>query len=118
LVLLDANAILLPFQFRLNLEAEIRRLLGDADLAVPRPVLEELDVLAVRDRKGRSARRLADSFRVVEASGSADDAIFRLALDRRAVVATNDGALLARLKAAGIPRIFLRSRSHLVAEGI
>ena len=34
-VLLDANALLMPFQFRINLEAELRRLLGDVDIVVP-----------------------------------------------------------------------------------
>jgi len=108
----------MPFQFDLNLDAEIRRLLGDADIAVPGPVLEELRALAETDRTARSAQRLAGRYPTLDAAGSADDALLDLSQARHAVVVTNDMALLARLKAAGIPRIYLRSRSHLVAEDI
>ena len=118
LVLLDANALLMPFQFQVHLDAELRRILGDVDVAVPTPVLAELDLLADHDRDARAAQRLAKNYRVVEGHGSADDALLDLAADRHAVVVTNDQLLLDRLQAAGIPRVFLRSRNHLVAEGL
>ena len=118
LVLLDANALLMPFQFPVNLETELRRLLGQAEIAVPRPVLIELELLAERDRNAQAAFRLARRYPVLEAQGPADDALLDLAAAKRAVVVTNDQPLLERLKAAGIPRVFLRSRNHLVAEGL
>jgi uncharacterized protein len=118
LVLLDTNALLMPFQFRVNLETELQRLLGVSDLAVPRPVLTELELLAERDRDAQAALRLAARYRVIDALGSADDALLDLAQRQRAVVVTNDQPLLDRLRAESIPRIFLRSRSHLVAEGL
>ena len=108
----------MPFQFRINLDAELRRLLGDVDLAVPTPVLDELRLLATRDRDAKAALQLATRYRAVEGHGSADDALLNLAPALRAVVVTNDQPLLDRLKAAGIPRVFLRSRDHLVAEGL
>ena len=117
-VLLDANALLMPFQFRLNLEAELRRLLGEVDIAVPTPVLEEVRLLATHDRRARAAERLAAKYRSVEGHGSADDAILDLALALHAVVVTSDQPLLDRLKREGVPRVFLRSRSHLALEGL
>jgi len=42
LVLLDTNALLMPFQFQVHLEAELHRVLGDVEIAVPSPVLSEL----------------------------------------------------------------------------
>lgn len=108
----------MPFQFRIHLEAELRRLLGEVDLAVPTPVLEELRVVAEYDRHARSAARLAKRYRVVEGHGSADDALLDLGTSMHAIVVTNDQPLLDRLKAAGIPRVFLRSRNHLVVEGL
>lgn len=117
-VLLDANALLMPFQFRINLEAELRRLLGDVDIAVPTPVLEELRLLATHDRDARAGGRLAAKYRVVEGHGSADDALLELGASLHAVVVTNDQPLLDRLKASGVPRAHLRSRSHLVLEGL
>ncbi len=117
-VLLDANALLLPFQFRLNLETELHRLLGDVDIAVPSPVLEEVRLLATHDREAKAAERLAAKYRSVEGHGSADDALIELGLALRAVVVTSDQPLLDRLKREGVPRIFLRSRSHLALEGL
>src|SRR5213592_1962122 len=105
IVLLDTNTLLMPFQFRVNLETELTRLMGSADIAIPRPVWTELELLAAR-------------YRNIEACGSADDALLDLGASHRAVVVTNDQPLLDRLRAAGIPRIFLRSRNHLVAEGL
>lgn len=118
LVLLDTNALLMPFQFQVHLDAELRRVLGEIDIAIPSPVLSELTFLADRDRDARAAARLAKNYRTIEAHGSADDALLDLAAAHRAVVVTNDQPLLERLAAAGIPRVFLRSRNHLVAEGI
>jgi len=100
IVLLDTNALLMPFQFRVNLETELNRLMGSADIAIPRPVRTELELLAERDRNAQAALRLD------------------LGASHRAVVVTNDQPLLDRLRAANIPRIFLRSRNHLVAEGL
>src|SRR5439155_20179261 len=55
LALLDANALLMPFQFQVHLDAELRRVLGDVDVAVPTPVLGELALLADHDRDARAA---------------------------------------------------------------
>ena len=118
LVLLDANALLVPFQFRVNLDREIQRLLGDADVAVPKPVVAELEFLAERDREARAGLRLARRYRMIDATGSADDVLLDLAATLRAVVVTNDQPLLNRLREKGIPRLRLRSRNHLVAEGL
>ncbi len=108
----------MPFQFQVHLDVELRRVLGDVEVAIPSPVLAELALLADHDRDARAAQRLAKNYRVVEGHGSADDALLDLAADRHAVVVTNDQLLLDRLQAAGIPRVFLRSRNHLVAEGL
>ncbi|TLZ78127.1 MAG: twitching motility protein PilT [Methanobacteriota archaeon] len=118
LVLLDANALLMPFQFQVHLEAELHRVLGDVEIAVPSPVLSELTRMADDNRDARAAARLAKKYRAIEGHGSADDALLELAVAHRAVVVTNDQPLLDRLKSAGIPRVFLRSRNHLVAEGV
>lgn len=117
-VVFDANALLMPFQFRLNLEAELRRLLGDHEVYVPSPVMEELRILAKTDRVAKAALRLAGRFRIIDVPGGADDAVLAAAERLEAAVVTNDAELLRRLKELGIPRIFLRSRSHLALEGL
>lgn len=116
-VFLDANALMMPFQFRINLEAEVRRLLGEADLVVPGPVLGELRNRSKDSREAKSALRLAQSFPIEDAFGTGDDVLVELAERDRGIVVTNDAALLRRLRDRRIPRIYLRSRSHLVLEG-
>jgi len=118
LVLLDSNALLMPFQFSIHLDAELRRLLGEVEVAVPEPVLVELEFLSERDRDAKAALRLARKYRAIPGAGSADDAILELAAAHHAVVVTNDQPLLDRLRAAGVPRVSLRSRSHLVVDGL
>src|SRR5881296_2352663 len=61
-VVLDANALLLPFQFRVNLEAELRRLVGDHEIFIPSPVMEELRGLSKSVREARGAQKLAERF--------------------------------------------------------
>jgi rRNA-processing protein FCF1 len=109
---------MMPFEFNIHLDAELRRILGEVDIAVPSPVLLELEMLGERDRAARAAGRLAKKYRTIEGHGSADDALFDLAIRLGGIVVTNDQPLLDRLKAAGIPRAFLRSRNHLVVEGL
>lgn len=116
-VLLDANALMMPFQFRINLEAEVRRLVGEADLVVPGPIVGELRAQSRESREAKSALRLAQSFRVEETRGSGDDSLIELARRDGGIVVTNDAALLRRLRTLHIPRIYLRSRTHLVLEG-
>ncbi|TLZ82352.1 MAG: DUF120 domain-containing protein [Methanobacteriota archaeon] len=74
----------MPFQFQVHLDAELRRVVGDVEIAVPTPVLAELDLLADHDRNARAAAKLAKNYRTIEGHGSADDALLDLARDRRA----------------------------------
>ena len=115
-VVLDANALMLPFQFRLNLDAEIQRVLGACDVYVPASVVRELERVAPRDRAARSALALAAKYRTTEVDAKGDAAVIAAARSLDAHVVTNDRALLAALRAEGIPRISLRSRNHLVLE--
>src|SRR5436190_23562297 len=110
IVLLDTNALLMPFQFRVNLETELTRLMGSADIAIPRPVRIELELLAERDRNAHAALRLAARDLVIEASGCADDALLDLGASHRAVVVTNIKAHPHLLHAAIIRVNLLQSR--------
>ncbi|TLZ42126.1 MAG: hypothetical protein E6K19_08410 [Methanobacteriota archaeon] len=48
----------------------------------------------------------------------ADDALLDLGQAQGAAVVTLDQPLQDRLRAAGVPRISLRSRNHLAIEGL
>ena len=116
--ILDANALRMPFQFRVNLDTELKRLLGECEIVVPEPVLGELEIQAGEDRRAKAALRLAGKYRPVPAQGRGDDAVIEVAKATGGVVVTNDAALLDRLRKLRIPRITLRSRNHLVLEGL
>lgn len=116
--ILDTNALLMPFQFRINLESEIKRLLGEATILVPESVLRELRGLSAKHRKAKGALALAQHFEIIPTQLEGDSAILALARERSSVVVTSDASLLRRLKQLGVPRIFLRARSHLVVEGL
>jgi len=117
-VVLDANALRMPFQFRVNLDAELLRLLGECDVVVPEAVIGELRRQAADDREAQAALRLAAKYRTVPGPGRGDESVVLLAQKLGAVVVTNDAGLLFQLRRLGIPRISLRARNHLVLEGL
>lgn len=122
-IILDTNALLMQFQFSVDIENELRRLLDfDFEVVVPDVVLGELRHLAGsmtgKDRgEALMALRLAHTFRLVRAEGPADTAILRLAEKLNGIVVTNDKILRARLRAKNLPNIHLRSKAFLTVEG-
>lgn len=118
-VLLDTNALLMIFQFKIALEKELDRLLGIYEIIVPGCVLEELKHIAVRNRTAKAALAYLQKrdYRIVDARGRADKTLLELAKERNAVVATNDQQLRKTLRSENIPVIFLRAKTHLALEG-
>ena len=117
MVLLDANALMMPFQFPIDLEGELVRLFGQVTAKVPSSVLRELERLAPANATAKAARRFAARFPVLEVEGEGDDALLALARTEGAAVLTNDKALRRRVREAGLPVVFLRERSRLEAVG-
>lgn len=115
-VVLDTNALLMPFELRMNLTLSVERLIGETDFIVPGPLIGELKHL---DNKYASAAlQLARRYEIVPTEASGDDSVIELALKRNAFVLTNDKLLRARLRKAGVPLIYLRSGTHLVVERV
>ncbi|HEV8361087.1 MAG TPA: hypothetical protein VGR28_11595 [Candidatus Thermoplasmatota archaeon] len=122
-IILDSNALMMQFQFSVDIESEMRRILDvPYEIVVPELVIGELRHLAQsmagKDRgEALMAIRLAHTFRVVKTEGPADTGILRLAEKLQAIVVTNDKILRARLRAKNIPNIHLRSKAFLTVEG-
>ncbi|HWG90368.1 MAG TPA: PIN domain-containing protein, partial [Candidatus Thermoplasmatota archaeon] len=122
-VVLDTNAVMMQFQFHVDIETEVRRVLDiPYEIIVPSVVVDELQRLeksnnAKEAQEARLALEFAKQFRVVEAPGEGDTAILRLAEQLHAVVVTNDKILRARLRAKDIPNIHMRSKAFLTVEG-
>lgn len=110
-VVLDTNALLLPFERSINLDAQLRSLLGSCDILVPGPLIGELKRSA--NKHARAAIGLAFHYTVVDTEAAGDDAVIELAEKHDAYVVTNDRALIGRLRKKRIKVILLRGGSHL-----
>ncbi len=113
-VVLDTNALLMPFEVKLNLDLELRRLLGDTRVVVPGPMVGELKRCGAKH--SRAAIALARKYEIIHTESSGDEAIIELATKLGAFVVTNDKELRARLRLLKIPLIYLRSGTHAVLE--
>jgi len=113
-IVLDANALLMPFQFKINLDRELKRLFGEVPVFVPSSVLGELGNSL--DKNSKAALALARKYQIVETELSGDDAVLDIAIKRRSAVVTNDKSLIKRLRVHRIPVIRLRGERYLVAD--
>ena len=123
LVLLDTNAIFMIFEFSIDIESEITRLLGSTTIRVPEAVVHEIHTIAERGKGkkktlAKPALQFIQRFVVLphDRFETADDAILQVSSDIGAIVVTNDKVLRDRLKEKNVPRIFLRGKHHLVLE--
>ena len=124
--ILDTNALMIPMQFGVDLISEIARLTGSARTVIPQGVMDELVSLAGSTGPGKGAlalaRRLVEDGRAELApyvgpeADPVDTRVLRLAEATGFPVVTNDRALIARLKGAGVKVIRLRGRDHLDFE--
>jgi len=118
-VIADTSALLAMFEFKVDVESELQRLLGKVELLVPSSVIDELKGLSKRKRSASAALGLImkRGFKVVEAEGKGDAAILDLATRMRCPVLTNDSALKLALRERSIPVIYLRGLTKLEVEG-
>ncbi len=117
-VVADVNGLMMPFQFGINLDAELTRLLGSCKIVVPESVVGELVNLSGRNPDAKAALGLARRCEIVPVgAANPDEAILTLARARRGYVLTNDAGLIELLRKARVPAIRMRGRTHLAIEG-
>jgi rRNA-processing protein FCF1 len=121
IVLLDSNAILMLFEFSIDLEGELTRLFGKFKIIIPRSVINELQFLSEHE-KGRKkfiakpALKLIEKYEIVGADGKGDQAILELVKKLHCVVLTNDKKLRNKIKKLSLHTVYLRGKSKLVLE--
>ncbi|MDD2411251.1 MAG: twitching motility protein PilT [Candidatus Methanomethylophilaceae archaeon] len=113
-VILDTNALLMPFEVKLNLDLAVRQVLGDVHFIVPGPIIGELKRL--EHKFSAVALELARRYEIVQTESSGDAAVIELAQRTKAYVLTNDKELRRKLRNAGVPVMYLRSGTHLVID--
>jgi hypothetical protein len=120
-VVLDSSAAMMPFEFMIDLEIELTRILGNFKMVVPSSVHDELVFLS-KEGKGRKKRLskpaldLIKEYKKIKTVKNADDSVLNLALKLDAIVFTNDKELRKRAKENNLKTIFLRGKQKLVLE--
>ena len=123
-VVLDTNALMMPYQFGINIEKELNRLLGICRIIVPRTVVEEMEKLAEGGGEVGRAAKLGLSiirkrgFRLVETENKGDDGVLETAIKMDAAILTNDKELKKKAKELRLPIIYLREGCKLEMEEI
>jgi rRNA-processing protein FCF1 len=119
-VILDSSAILMFFEFSIDWEKELGRLLGGYHLVVPTAVVQELQILAKRNvgqKKAAAALKLIAKYdTIAQEADTADEALMKIAEKTQGIVVTNDIELRDRLKNRSFPVIFLRGKKKLVLD--
>jgi hypothetical protein len=126
-IIMDTNAFFVPFQFRLDIFEELKKLLDrNFEPVVLHQTLKELEKLASSGppkicRQAMSALKLAKKCREVKVTlnfqGSHDDLVLEIAKKWKCPVFTNDSVLRKRLRDINVPVIYLRQKTRLEIEG-
>jgi rRNA-processing protein FCF1 len=117
IAILDANALLIPWNFKVDVFEELSRL-GFVPTTIE-PVRKELNALMKNGFGGaRVALRLSARCQTVEtASGlTVDDQILNTALKYKAAVVTNDKNLKRELREHGLRIVQLRNKKYLEVD--
>ena len=115
-VVLDTNALLMPFEVGINLDLAVQELLGEVRFVVPGPLVGELKHLQESNRFAKPALALARSKEIVQCDGHGDDAVIEVATRENGYILTNDKELRRRARTLHIPLLYLRSGTHLIVE--
>jgi uncharacterized protein len=113
-VVLDANALLLPFERSINLDAQLQGLVGTCVVYVPGPIIGELKHSV--NKNAVAALKLAGKYHIEHTTTTGDQAVIELATRHSAYVVTNDRILIGKLRTLRIKVILLRGGSHLDFE--
>ena len=118
-VLIDTNAFAIPYQFKIDIIEEIKRLVPGAQLATLESVVKELKNLEDK-RASKMAMDLIEinKIEIIDESGYADAALLAYAQSNDAIVFTNDRELKKSCQKMGVPVMYMRKKKHLEIEGL
>ena len=121
-VILDSSAIMMCFEFSVDLEKELTRLLGSYHIVVPSSIIRELEFLSKKGMgkkkiNAKASLKLVENYdTIVVNEKNADDSLVNLAKRMDCVVVTNDKELRKRLRDASASVAFLRAKKKLMME--
>jgi rRNA-processing protein FCF1 len=119
-VILDTSAILSFFEFSVEWEKALDKIVGGYHLVIPTAVVRELQTLKKQSciqKKAAAALILIAKYDTIdEEADSADEAVVKIAARTHGIVVTNDRELRNSLKKQELPVIFLRGKKRLVFD--
>ena len=107
-VVVDTNSLIYSIEHRANLRQLLLELPEVKGIMVPECVYRELRAMAGSMKFAQGALELSEKFERIPGEGYADDCILEIAKEGHFFVLSNDRALLARAKEAGIRAITIR----------
>ena len=122
IVILDTNAILMLFEFNIDLNNELLKIIGKYKIIIPKKVYEELMFFS-KEKNGNiktfsnASLSLIKDYEIIETNEkNADKAVLSLAKKTNGYVLTNDKELRKILKNNSIKVLFLRAKKKLELE--
>jgi rRNA-processing protein FCF1 len=120
-VIIDSSAVLMLFEFSIDLEDELTRLIGKHRIILPSPIVEELRFLSEKGKgkqrqNAKASLELIKRYETFEEKGTGDDSVLFLAHKLEGIVLTNDRELRKRAKNASLKTIYLRGKNRLALE--
>lgn len=116
-IVLDTNALLLPFTQGTRIEEALEALFDEVELVVPACVKMELEQIARGKanvaRHARTALKLATRYRLEPTRLTGDDGILEVARRLGAVVVTNDRILQEECAKSGLRVVVAREHGRL-----
>jgi rRNA-processing protein FCF1 len=126
-IILDSNALFVPFQFKIDIFEELQALLSvKFEPVLLSPIQKELETIAEKGspkmcKWASYALKLAEKCTLLEIKekieGSTDDVIVEAARKWDCPVFTNDRKLRKRLRNINVPVIYVRQKSRLEIDG-
>jgi rRNA-processing protein FCF1 len=118
-VVLDSSAILMVFEFSIDIQKELARILGSYKIIIPKTIFKELKNLSEqgsgkKKQIAKPALKLVERYEIVEdTSRFGDDSVIELAKKYNGIVFSNDKELRKKAKKEKIKTIFFRSKNYL-----
>jgi len=120
-VILDTSSIMMIFEFKIDLEDQLKDLLGSYKIYIPNSVKDELikHLKYGKEKKKKLAKpslKYIEKYEILPSEGIADDDVIILALKYKGFIVTNDREIRKKAKNKSLKTIYLRSKKRLAIE--
>ena len=117
-LIMDTNFAVIPFQFKVDVYAELSRMIDEPyEICFLNFCIEEIKKLEFGDAALKLMEQKGVKFIDAERNGSVDDSIIDFAKKEGCIIATQDKELKKKALKENISVIFLRQKKYLKMSG-